>query len=273
LIVENLMFKRPHYIALALLVVLTLIILNLPSGVAARLKLGIGSLFLPLFGLTTATHQAVQQAGDAMVPRRELVKQNEALKRENEQLRLQALKTEEIARENERLRQLVGWQRQKPWKLKLANVVLREPANWWRSIQIDLGSRDGITNNLPVMTTEGLVGRVNAVSLTRSQVVLLGDPTCKPHARVENESRDTGVVGASGPLDAGFVEMGYLSGTANIKPGQNVVTSGEGGVFPKGLPIGKIVDCRTVEYGLATVARVKLAANLNSLEEVWVLFP
>lgn len=267
------MFRRSHYIALGLVVLLTLVILNLPSGTAARLKLMIGSLFLPLFGLTSTAHQMAGRAGDALVPRNELLRQNEALLRENQQLQLQAVQAAEMNRENDRLRQLVGWQRQKPWKVKLARVVLRDPANWWRTVQIDLGSRDGMTNNLPVLTTAGLVGRISSVSLTRSQVVLLGDPTCKPHARVENETRDTGVIGASGPLDTLFVEMGYLSSSANLKPGQNVVTSGEGGIFPKGIPIGKVVDCRPVEYGLAMVARVKLAANLNALEEVWVLLP
>ncbi len=48
-----------------------------------------------------------------------------------------------------------------PWKLKLANVILRDPANWWRTLQIDLGSRDGVRENLPVLTPDGLVGRVS----------------------------------------------------------------------------------------------------------------
>jgi rod shape-determining protein MreC len=67
--------------------------------------------------------------------------------------------------------------------------------------------------------------------------------------------------------------MGYLSGSANLKPGQLVRTSGNGGIFPPNIPIGTVVDSQPVEYGLATLAHVKLAANLNALEEVWVLFP
>jgi rod shape-determining protein MreC len=69
------------------------------------------------------------------------------------------------------------------------------------------------------------------------------------------------------------VELTYLASSANLKPGQSVITSGLGGVFPKGIPIGKIVDARSVEYGLYTEARVKLNANLGALEQVWVLFP
>jgi rod shape-determining protein MreC len=267
------MLKRLHYIALGLVVFLTLVILNLPSQTSARVKLGIGSLFLPLFGLASTSQHLTSAAADAVVPRGELLKVNDGLRRENQQLRLQAMQTQETASENARLRQLVGWQRQTPWKLKLAKVVLREPANWWRTVQIDLGSRDGLRVNLAVLTTDGLVGRISAVSLTRSQVVLLGDPNCKVSARVENETRDTGVIGPSGPLDTEFVVLGYLSRNANLKPAQIVVTSGEGGIFLKGIPIGQLVDVQTVEYGLRTEARVKLAANLNALEEVWVMFP
>ena len=67
--------------------------------------------------------------------------------------------------------------------------------------------------------------------------------------------------------------LSYLPMDANLKPGQNVVTSGLGGVFPQGIPIGKIVDTRQVEFGLYTEARVRLAVNLSALEEVWVLLP
>jgi rod shape-determining protein MreC len=267
------MLRRPHYIALGLIVLLTLVTLNLPGHTTARIKLGIGSLFLPLFGLAGSTQQAAGTVGDAVVPRRELLKLNEELRRENERLLLQAMQAEETARENARLRQLLKWQTQAPWKLKLARVVLHDPANWWRTVQIDLGSRDGLRVNFPVLTADGLVGRVSSVSLTRSQVTLVGDPNCKVAARVNNESHDTGVIGPSGPLETELVELGYLSRNANLKSGQAVLTSGEGGIFPSGIPIGKVVDVQPVDYGSRTEARVKLAANLNALQEVWVMLP
>ncbi|HLZ54274.1 MAG TPA: rod shape-determining protein MreC, partial [Verrucomicrobiae bacterium] len=157
--------------------------------------------------------------------------------------------------------------------LKLADVVMRDPANWWRTVQIDLGSRDGVRENLPVLTADGLVGRVSAVGLTRSQVVLLGDSYCRVSALVEDPAHDIGIITASGPLDNSLVELTYLSGNAVVKPGQNVVTSGEGGVYPRGIIIGQVVDSQTVEFGLYTEARVKLAANLGALDQVWVLFP
>jgi rod shape-determining protein MreC len=269
------MFKRPNYIALGLVVLMTLTILNLPAKVTARMKLGIGSIFLPLFGLASAGQQAASEAGDAILPRRELLRQNERLLRENQELKLQETRLKELERENARWKQLWGWQQQaeaRHWKVKLANVVLREPSNWWRTLQIDLGSRNGLTNDMPVLTPEGyLAGRVSAVSLASSQVVLLGDQNCRVSALIENETRVAGVIGPSGPLDSSLVEMGYLPPSPNIKSGQNVVTSGNGGIYPKGITIGKVVDMRISDYGLSSTARVKLAANLNALEELWVM--
>jgi rod shape-determining protein MreC len=270
------MLKRPHYIALGLVVLMTLLILNLPNKTTARLKLAVGSVFVPLFGLANSTQQLAEKTGDAILPRSELLRQNEALRRENQELKLKAVEAEKTFRENERYRQMLGWQQnleqRRRWKLKAATVVLREPANWWRTVQIDLGSRDGVRVNKAVLAPDGsLVGRVASVGLTRSQVVLLGDSNCKAAARVDNATRDNGVIGASGPLDGEFVEMGYLTRSANLKPGQDVRTSGDGGIFPPDILIGKIVDAHSVEYGLETVARVKLAANLSALEEVWVM--
>jgi rod shape-determining protein MreC len=267
------MFRRSHYIAAALVALTALLVLNLPSRATARLKLAIGSLFLPLLGLAGVTQHTADRAADTLVPRGELHRQNEVLIRTNVQLRFQATQAAEMARENSRLRQLLGWQQKVQWKLKAANVVLRDPANWWRTIQIDLGSRDGVRESLPVLTTDGLVGRVASVSYTRSQVVLLGDPNCRVSALVENEAGDKGIISSGGLFDGSFVELSYLSRNANLKPGQTVVTSGLGGFFPKGIPIGKIVDTRQVDYGLYVEAQVKLAVNLGALEEVWVMLP
>jgi rod shape-determining protein MreC len=267
------MFKRPYYIAVALVALLTLVVLNLPSRTTTRIKLTLGSIFLPLFGVAGGAQQVAARTGDSLLPKSDLIRANEALRRQNQELRLQAMQAAETARENDRLRELVNWQKQKQWKLKLARVLSRDPANWWRTIQIDLGSRDGLRENLPVLTPDGLVGRVIEVSLLRSKVVLIGDANCKVPALIENETRDKGVIVGSGPLDGSFVSLSYLANSANVKPGQKVVTSDLSEIYPKGIPIGIVADAHPVESGLYLEADVKLSAKLSSLEEVWVLFP
>jgi rod shape-determining protein MreC len=267
------MLRKKHYLALGAVTLVALLIFSLPPRATSRLKLAVGSWFLPLFGLASTAEQLPADLADSVLPRRELLQQINRLRQQNGQLQAQTLQAAAIARENSQLHALLGWQQQTPWKFKLANVVLRDPANWWRTVQIDLGSRDGLRENLPVLTTDGLIGRVSSVGVTRSQVILLGDPNCRISARVENQAHDMGVISASGPLDNSLVQLTYLTGGANLKSGQNVVTSGQGGIYPAGIPIGQIVDSRPVEFGLYTEARVKLSANLGGLEQVWVLFP
>jgi rod shape-determining protein MreC len=266
------MFKQKNYLALGAVVFVAVLLLSLPTRATDRLKLAVGSWFLPLFGLAGAAQQLPADLADSVLPRRELLREIDSLRQENQQLKERQVQTTAIARENDQLRGLLGWQRQAAWKLKLANVVMRDPANWWRTIQIDLGSRDGIQTNLPVLTADGLVGRVSAVSFVSSQVVLIGDQNCRVSVLVENATHDMGVLTASGPLDNSLVPLSYLASSANLKPGQDVLTSGLGGIFPKGIPIGKVVDSQSIEEGLATEANVKLNANLGALEQVWVLF-
>ena len=172
------------------------------------------------------------------------------------------------------LRGLVGWPRQTHWKVRLGRVIARDPANWWRSVQIDLGARDGVQPNDPVLTSEGLAGRIQSVGQTRSQVILLGNPDLRVAAAVQPNG-ETGVINSSSssPQENNMVDLDYLSGSSAVRPGQNVVTWGEGGVFPANIPIGTVVDLRGKEYGLATEARVKLAADLGALQEVWVMMP
>jgi rod shape-determining protein MreC len=154
-------------------------------------------------------------------------------------------------------------------------VVARDPANWWRTVTIDAGEKQGVRVNLPVLTSDGLVGRVAAAGANRSLVLLLGDPNLRIGALVvDKDVREAGIVISTlAPLDNNMVDFQYFSHKAAIKPGQNVITSGDGGVFPKGIPIGQVVDLRSKSNELSSEARVKVAAELNSLEEVWVKLP
>ncbi len=267
------MLKRKHYIAVILIVVVVVVLFKLPGQTLGKLKLAITGLFLPAMSTAGAARDLSDKAGNTLTTRSGLLKQNEQLRRENTDLKFQLQQSAAIANENARLTQLLGLPWRYPGKRKAARVIARDPANWWRSVQIDVGNRDGVSNNAPVLTVEGLVGRVSVAGDTRSQVILLGDPTLRVAAMVEN--KETGIImtSSSNPQDDNMVDLGYLAGNSQVRPGQTVTTWGEGKIFPYGIPIGKIVDSKKNDNGLTVEARVRLFANISALEEVWVMEP
>ncbi len=268
------MQRRPTYIFLGLTVAAALVLLNLPARTSEQLKLALGAVFLPLFGLTSSAHNTAAKAGQAVIPRSILNEQVERLRVENEQLKIRLIQADAALAENTRLRAAIGWQGQRKWNARLGRVIGRDPANWWRAVRINLGSRDGVRENMPVLTPEGLVGRVGTVGFASSQVILVGDPNCHVAALVV-ETRENGVIapGTAAQFDPSIVDLTYLSRNSRLQPGQEVWTSGLGGIFPRGIPVGVIVDHRSIDFGLYTQARVKLHVNINQLEDVWVVFP
>ncbi|MCU0772520.1 MAG: rod shape-determining protein MreC [Verrucomicrobia bacterium] len=265
------MLTRKHFLGIVVAVVASLVLLALPTRLSLQVRSTLTNAFLPLFGLTRATHTVGEQLSLKLIPRSQLESEYVRLARENSQLRVQLATAAETARENRSLRALLGWKASTPWNLKLAQVILRDPANWWRAVQINLGSRDGVRLNATVLTPQGLVGRVASVGFDHAQVVLLGDPSCNVSAMVGTNERSAGIVGAASSLDSSMVEMTYLPRHADIPAGAPVHTSGLGGVFPKGILVGHVVDTQPVEYGLHLAARLRLSVNLSALEEVWVI--
>jgi rod shape-determining protein MreC len=128
---------------------------------------------------------------------------------------------------------------------------------------------------MAVLTADGLlVGRINQVGLSTAQVVLVGDPNCRVAAFVQ-ETRDNGIIepGTATVLDPSLVDLTHLDRNSSVRPGHHVLTSGLGGVFPQGIMLGQIIETNSIGFGLYCEAKVKLAANLRHLEEVWVKFP
>lgn len=268
------MSRRPYYVALGVAVVLVVVLLNLPDRTAAKTKLVISSAFVPLFGLIGSGQSLAEQLIHLATPRHTLVQEIHQLQDQNRALRVLALQGAAALRENARLRQIIGWQQQTRWRVKVGRVIARDTSDWWRSFRIDLGARDGVRPNLPVITVNGLVGRVVQVARTSAVVALVGDPECRVSV-VVRETGETGVITspAEGVLDPRVVDLTHLPRHSALHPGESVFTSGEGGVFPAGLPVGTIIDSRSVGYGLSTEARVKLAVDSGQLREVMVLFP
>jgi rod shape-determining protein MreC len=265
------MFKRNNLILIVIIILVFGCLLLMPEGVSSRLKVIIGSVFLPIFGISSSVHKVTDSTINITTPRSELLSKIQKLEDENRKLKIDLMQMKSVWEENRLLRTNIGWAAQAPWRLKLARVIAREPSLWWKGFHIDLGSKDGIRPNLPVISPDGLVGRIGEVNFASSMVILLGDPKCRVSVVIP-EANDFGIIAPSQAefFSGRYLDLEYLTKRNELKPGQAVFTSGLGGLFPRGIPIGRIVDVRNAD-GLYLKARIEVSANLNALELVWVI--
>ncbi len=266
------MNKRPYVIAASLVLLLATVCLNLSPDSSARLKRAFSSFFIPLFSL----QKGVEKTGGAVVdhgaPRGVLLAELRDLKQTNQTLRLQLAKNQNLILENVTLRQQLNLPPKPEWKPRLTRIIGRDPANWWRSVQIDLGSLDGVKIDMPVLGGDGLIGRVSEVHPHRSRVALIGDPACRISVTIE-ATGESGILSANGGtvFDPTLVDLLFLPATTEARPGDTLYTSGLGEIFPRGIPVGKLIAVEPAPGALTTTARVKLAVNSSKLNQVWVL--
>ncbi|HWP34073.1 MAG TPA: rod shape-determining protein MreC, partial [Thermodesulfobacteriota bacterium] len=192
--------------------------------------------------------------------------ENAALREEIARLKLRQAELAEAAAEAERLRRLLGLRERAGFSGVVATVIAVDASGWFRTVTIDRGSADGLERGLAVVTPDGVVGRTQAVASRAAKVLLITDPNSAVDALVQR-SRARGVVaGRLGPE----LEMRYVHRTEDVQVGDLVVTSGVGGVFPKGLPIGVVSAVRKTT-GLFQSVEVTPAVDLSKLEEVLVV--
>ena len=197
---------------------------------------------------------------------------NQALRVENEQLRQNNINTTEILAENGRLRSLLDYKKAAAqFDLVTAAVVARDPGTWTSIIVINRGTADGLAKDMPVITAQGLVGYVVQAYGSTAKVQLLLDPRSAVGALVQRpESRVAAIVEGNGakPLSPRMVN---LARDADVIKGDKIVTSGFGGLYPKGLFVGEVVDVVNEEGGLLKYAVLKPAVDFDRLEEVFVI--
>jgi len=194
--------------------------------------------------------------------RRDLDRQNRELRAENETFRQQVRALGEAGRENTRLTHLLNLPQHTGFKTIGARVIGRDAGNWWKSIQIDRGSNDGVHENPPVLNADGLIGKIIKVTRGEARVLLITDSNCKVSVLLQ-DSRLPGVVAGG--------QMTYVDRNAKITPGENVITSGLGGIFPKGILIGTVVKAELNRQGMYQDVDIKPAVDFLRLEEVVVI--
>lgn len=180
----------------------------------------------------------------------------------------------ELRQENNRLREMLGFRERTEYDLIPAEVIARDSSGWFQTIIISRGSYHGVKEDLAVVTSDGLVGGILSVSRLSSQVLLLTDPRPAVSALVQR-SREPGEVGIveSAPGFPGYLKMIKLPREANIQPGDRIISSGLGGVYPQGLVIGYVQEIGEDDDGVLQYALIRPAANFNRLEEVFVVVP
>ena len=201
---------------------------------------------------------------DWKVARRE----NATLRGENEQLRVQALQAGETREENMRLRRLLVLRDRLPLATVAGEVIGREAGGWVRSLTVNRGRGDGIAQQTPVIMPDGLVGRVVQVHRSAAVIQLLNDPASAVAVMV----RRTRTAGVAEGEPGGAVRLKFMARDGGgIQVGDLVVTSGLGGVFPKGLPVGRVAAVEDKGSALFHYALLVPVADFARVEEVLLL--
>ncbi len=225
----------------------------------------------PLAGAQQWVSQRYYAARDFLTAPREasaLQARIDELEGQNAVLQDQIIALQEQAAESEILRALLNFARTSPESRYLAvSVIGLDPSPFVRSISIGAGSDRGLAYGMPVVSESGLVGRIVEVNATSSRVQLITDPQSAVNVRLQ-DSRAEGLVIAQPNSE---LQVDLISHEAQVSPGELVLTSGLGGVFPPDIPVGHIVSVRTRDFELFQRAVLQPIVDFENLEIVLII--
>ena len=274
--------RARSYLAVIVLGTFFLVIFNLPSSVEHSLRGLFREGIASYQGVVTSFLTRVRRTTVAVGSMADVMKERDRLTQEVETLRASLGALNRLSRENQDLRELLGFRQQMSRKTVACQVIARDDGyGWWQTIRLDKGREQGLREDLAVIAPGGLVGKTIEVSGQTCDVLLISDRNFKASVRFEQEGSfgilHGGGVSLRGEHSLGMVcmpmpfQVDYVRKDLTIKPGETVVTSGLGGVFPSGLAVGQVARVVPDETGLYQIAEVTPTADLARLREVLVV--
>ncbi|HSE95841.1 MAG TPA: rod shape-determining protein MreC [Methylomirabilota bacterium] len=235
-------------------------------GEATWLVDGVAAITAPVQLAVARVHRGAAALWTTYLDWKGLRADHARLRAEVTALRLRQLRQDELEVENSRLRGLVTLRERLPTQTIGAEVVGREWNGFTRGLTVDRGRADGVERLAPVIVTHGVVGRVAGVRRSSSVIQVLTDPASSIGG-VVNRTRAQGLVeGVAG----GKLRLKLAASEEGVKVGDLVFTSGIGELFPKGLPLGRVLRVYP-PTGLFRTAELEPAVNLATVEEVFLL--
>lgn len=213
-----------------------------------------------------------RSVGHSLRSRSAIGSENNRLRAEVKSLNTEVIRLREDAAEVKRLRSAIAFKEQRPEKLLIARIITRDPSPWFTTATIDRGKSDGVLPGMAVVTYRGFVGQITESSPTSAQVRAIGDTNDGSGSGIGAMVQRTRALGiCQAGQESGMLQMTYIARDADVKVGDIVVTSGQGGIIPKGFPIGRIMKVKTEGGGVMKSAEIRPSVRLDQADEAFVV--
>lgn len=234
---------------------------------------GYYSIMRPFLSSGSAMETKIRSFDDELEHSRVYKAQLDIAEAELVRMRMEIAQLKDLEQENVQMRAALNFQERTNFSVTAAKIIRRKPSNWWETAHIDRGKDHGIRAQLPVIAAEGLVGKVDRPNSDSSTVILLTDEACQVSAKVlgNGVAQEVGILSGQRAQNGEnpMLRLKYLSRDTNVKPGQKVVSTGRGKLFPKDVALGTIVS---IERGpINAEALVKPAVDFATVHTVFVL--
>lgn len=257
-------------LVLASVLSVLLIILDGKLDTFSTVRVYLNSLVSPLQYMANLPGEVLNQTARALTTQRQLLEDNAQLTRQNILMSEELQRFAVLEQENERLRTLLGSPVRPDVRKIVAELMAVDNNPYSHQIVINKGTLQGVFEGQPVLDDKGLVGQVMQVGTTTSRVLLIADVT---HAVPVRVLRNNVRLVASGSGQLNRLVINHVPHSTDIEPGDMLVSSGLGQVFPEGYPVGRIVDVIRDETRPFAIIRAVPAAQLDRLKYLLLLWP
>ena len=193
--------------------------------------------------------------------------ENEQLRQELQQYKAANIEFREALATNLRLKKLLDLKESLPPPTLTAEIIGKDPSLWFRTLTINRGSTDGVQKGMPIITVEGVVGQVLTSSPNYSKVLLATDP----NSAIDVVTQKTRVQGIVKGMGRDAFALHYVLKSAVVEKEDIVLTSGLGGVFPKGLMVGTVAEIKKSRRGMFQSIEIEPAVDFSQLEHLIII--
>lgn len=258
----------PLLTGIGILIALLVFSLNIPGNREANIvERVVINVLSPVLQPVYRVSSLIEGVWDSYIRLVDTNRENMQLREDLRSLNLRVLEGNEAVLANRRLERLLDVKKSIQEPTISATVIGEDVTSWFRTLVINRGSSSGIEEGMAVVSADGIVGQTVKVTASTSRVLLLTDHASGIAATIQR-SRARGVVKGNGEM---LCTLEFTTREEDVKVGDTVISSGIGGVFLKGLPIGEVTMVKRGEYGIFQTVSIRPAVNIPHLEEVLIV--